>query len=50
VPTRISYLKGIDKILEQRHVFQNALQLEQRQGNLGEREMVEPVDDCKCHI
>jgi len=25
VPTRISYLKGIEKILENRSVFQNAL-------------------------
>ena len=35
VPTRISYLKGIEKIPENRSVFQNALQLEQRQRNPG---------------
>jgi len=29
----MSYLKGIEKILENRSVFQNALQLEQCQGN-----------------
>ena len=34
VPTRISYRKGIEKILENRSVFQNALYLEQHQGNL----------------
>jgi len=35
VPTRISYLKGIEKIPEKRSVFQNALSLEQGQGNPG---------------
>jgi len=35
VPTRIGYLKGIEKILENRSVFKNALYLEQRQGNPG---------------
>ena len=36
MPTTISYLKGIEKIQEKRSAFQNALSLEQSQGNPGE--------------
>jgi len=51
VPTGISYIKGIDKILEKRRVFQFRMHfsLSSAKEIQGKREMVKSVDDCKCH-
>jgi len=38
VPTRVSYLKGIEKIPENRSVFQNALNLSSAKEIQGERD------------